>query len=121
MREYGFLAVVVQATAAMERLREMPRTAFWPQPVVSSTLVRLRPSRERKSAIRDFAAFVRVARGLFSARRKLASNALTVSGICCTRDEAEALLRKCGAPGDARGDSISVDEIVALSNELTRD
>jgi len=72
---YGPLSAFVGYWARAERLMSVPRRAFWPQPAVSSSLLRLVRTRTREQAS-GYADFARVVRTLFTARRKSIGHAL---------------------------------------------
>lgn len=118
-KEYGSLSVIVQARANVRIARIMPHTVFWPQPKVDSAIVRIEPTGERLARIRDPRWFNEVTRGLFSARRKMAINALKQDEkLRLPAQKIEAALRHLGIDPQERGERLSVDQIIDLSNEL---
>ena len=63
--------------------------------------------------------FGKVARGLFSARRKKAINALkNVKDLGLSSDELYVGFREAGIDPEQRGELLDVDQVVALSNTL---
>ncbi|MDP6381119.1 MAG: 16S rRNA (adenine(1518)-N(6)/adenine(1519)-N(6))-dimethyltransferase RsmA, partial [Phycisphaerae bacterium] len=96
-RTYGPLAVILQALGAVEIIRRLPASVFWPRPRVSSAMVRIVPSDEKRGRIRDIPLFRTVIEGLFGYRRKRCAKSLSFSAA--TRDLCDdwpALLTKCG-------------------------
>ncbi len=73
--EYGRLTVNVYYRASVELLEEVPPAAFFPQPKITSAIVRLRP-RVPPFEVRDEQVFFRVVRALFQHRRQRVRNAL---------------------------------------------
>ncbi|MDI6642443.1 MAG: 16S rRNA (adenine(1518)-N(6)/adenine(1519)-N(6))-dimethyltransferase RsmA [Candidatus Hodarchaeaceae archaeon] len=73
--EYGRLTLSTHYRASVELLNEVPSTAFFPQPKVTSAMVRLRP-REPPFKVKDEQVFFRVIRALFQHRRQRVRNAL---------------------------------------------
>jgi 16S rRNA (adenine1518-N6/adenine1519-N6)-dimethyltransferase len=73
--EYGRLTVNAHYRASVELLDEVPPTAFFPQPKVTSAIVRLRP-REPPFEVKDEQVFFNVVRALFQHRRQRVRNAL---------------------------------------------
>lgn len=73
--EYGRLTVNVYYRASVELLEEVPSTAFFPQPKVTSAVVRLKP-RGPPFEVKDEQVFSRVVRALFQHRRQRVRNAL---------------------------------------------
>ena len=73
--DYGRLTVNVYYRAHTELLDEVPPAAFFPQPKVTSAIVRLRP-REPPFEVADESMFFNVIRALFQHRRQRVRNAL---------------------------------------------
>ncbi|MDI6883909.1 MAG: 16S rRNA (adenine(1518)-N(6)/adenine(1519)-N(6))-dimethyltransferase RsmA [Hadesarchaea archaeon] len=73
--EYGRLTLSTHYRASVELLDEVPSTAFFPQPKVTSAMVRLRP-REPPFKVKDEQVFFRVIRALFQHQRQRVRNAL---------------------------------------------
>ncbi len=74
--DYGRLSVMLQTRFAMRKLFNVAPGAFRPPPKVESAVVRLVPLREKMKC--DEAAFERIVREAFSARRKTLRNALAL-------------------------------------------
>jgi len=73
--DYGRLTVNAYYRASVELLEEVPPEAFFPQPKVTSAIVRLRP-REPPFDVADEGMFFNVVRALFQHRRQRVRNAL---------------------------------------------
>lgn len=73
--DYGRLTVNAYYRASLELLREVPPDAFFPQPKVTSAIVRLKP-REPPFDVADESMFFNVVRALFQHRRQRVRNAL---------------------------------------------
>jgi len=117
-RDYGALSVVVQAHAAVEVVRTVPPSVFWPRPKVESAIVRLVPQPARGERIQDYATFVGLVRGAFGHRRKSLANALRTSHAVADKAAADALLACCGIDAMARAEQVSLEQYVALANKL---
>jgi 16S rRNA (adenine1518-N6/adenine1519-N6)-dimethyltransferase len=72
---YGRLTVNAYYRAGVELLEEVPPEAFFPQPKVTSAIVRLRP-RESPFEVVDERVFFNVVRAMFQHRRQRVRNAL---------------------------------------------
>lgn len=72
--DYGRLSVMLQTRFEMRKLFNVAPGAFRPPPKVESAVVRLVPRREKMEC--DAAAFEKIVREAFSARRKTLRNAL---------------------------------------------
>jgi len=109
-KEYGTLSILVQLLSRVEVIRTLPPQAFWPMPKISSALVRL--TREDRLGARagEFGKFVR---GIFSARRKTLSNAMTLAGM----DAGEAL-RRLGINPKSRPEQLTTEEYLRLFENI---
>jgi len=76
-RDYGYLSVRAQVYADVERLFDVPPSAFQPPPAVDSTVVRLLPrNRAAELGLADPARFLRFAGQCFRQKRKTLRNNL---------------------------------------------
>lgn len=67
---YGPVSILAQSLADVERLAELPPSAFWPRPKIDSTLVHLRPKAPEQSGVNDPLEFSRMLQRGFATRRK---------------------------------------------------
>jgi len=72
---YGRLTVNVHYRASVEVLEEVPPSAFFPEPKVTSSIVKMKP-RDPPFDVLDERMFFSVVRGLFQHRRQRVRNAL---------------------------------------------
>ncbi|MBX5464335.1 MAG: ribosomal RNA small subunit methyltransferase A [Clostridia bacterium] len=113
---YGALTVLVRRYAAVERLRRVPPTAFWPVPEVDSSLVRLWPRAERPPR-EPFDSLVRAA---FARRRKTLENTLLAwpgFGGRADRATVRRLCERAGIRPSSRAEELSVEEFERLARE----
>ena len=78
-RDYGYLSVLAQAQARVERLFDVPAAAFRPPPKVESSVVRLTPRATSDFGITDVRAFLRFASVCFRQKRKTLRNNLVAA------------------------------------------
>lgn len=109
--DYGRLSVMLQCHWTIEKLFDVPPTAFRPQPKVWSSVVRMLP--EQTVAICDSGSFYRIVEAAFSQRRKTLRNALR--GIVAEQD-----FIACNIDSARRGETLSVAEFAELANQLRR-
>ena len=118
-RDYGPVGVLVQALAEVQVLRRLAPSVFWPRPRVSSAMVRILPSAERRSRIADLATFRATLEGLFGHRRKQAARSLALSPtLGGTPGHWAERLEAVGLDPAARGETYSVTDILRLANSL---
>lgn len=110
-KDYGRLSVMVQYHCAVSRLFDVGPEAFTPPPKVDSSVVRLKPFREKPFTAASFEHFSALVKAAFAMRRKTLRNSLkTVLSTC--KDPVPVDLSR-------RAEELSVGEFVALSNFLT--
>lgn len=113
-KAYGALTLAVQYYCTVERVMDIPPTAFVPRPAVTSTVLKMRRREAPAVAVSDEAAFFRLIKMGFGQRRKIFSNAMKNGGI------PEALgvqiLERAGVDGKRRGETFSMEEYARLAN-----
>jgi 16S rRNA (adenine1518-N6/adenine1519-N6)-dimethyltransferase len=120
-KAYGRLSVLGQYSWTIETVLTVPRHAFFPQPAVDSTCLRLRAHPQPQPAVADERHFFALVKAAFSHRRKTLVNCLgSEPPFHLPRATAEALLRACGLPVTVRGEALSLREFARLSDGLTR-
>ncbi|HYC47072.1 MAG TPA: 16S rRNA (adenine(1518)-N(6)/adenine(1519)-N(6))-dimethyltransferase RsmA [Burkholderiales bacterium] len=107
--EYGRLSVMLQYRFALERVLEVPPSAFKPAPKVDSAVVRLMPLRERAPAAADEKLFADTVARAFSQRRKTLRN--TLGRVLSATDFATLEIDP-----QARAQTLSVDDFVRIAN-----
>ncbi len=103
---YGPLTVTAQLLSQVEVLRTLPPQAFWPQPKIDSSLVRVRRQNQLGNQAADFGRFVHQ---LFSARRKTLRKALTQAGYAAD----EMIAKHCLDP-QARPETLTPEVLLGL-------
>jgi 16S rRNA (adenine1518-N6/adenine1519-N6)-dimethyltransferase len=110
-KDYGVLSIFMQLQANVSRLLVLPPGAFRPAPKVWSAVIRLEfhPS---SPPVRDFRAFERLVKGLFSQRRKTLLNSL--GAALGDADAARRALARAGVDPGRRPETLELPELVAL-------
>lgn len=116
---YGYLSVIVQATARTQVLRHVRPGAFWPQPEVESSILRIRPDAELRAAAGDLEKLRQVAGDLFRHRRKQAARSLLMAGRVKDREAAARLLAEIGAAEADRCEQFTVEQFIRLAKLLS--
>ena len=115
---YGYLSVIVQAAARTQVLRRVSPGAFWPQPEVESSILRIRPDAELRAAAGDLEKLQGVASDLFRHRRKQAARSLLMAGRVKDREAAARLLAEIGATEADRCEQFTVAQFIRLAKLL---
>lgn len=111
----GTLTVLISYYAQVEKVIDIPPQAFYPPPRISSTVIRMRPTKEKRANNPDlFAAAVKAG---FSARRKMLFNSLS-KGLGIPKNQAKNILTRSGISEKKRAEQLSTTDFVKISNEL---
>jgi 16S rRNA (adenine1518-N6/adenine1519-N6)-dimethyltransferase len=117
--DYSALSVFTQFHAEPSLVSVVPRGAFFPPPKVDSAVVHLVPRPAPPYDVPSEEAFLSVSRAVFGQRRKTLANALSgAPALTFDRDTIQSALATTGIDGGRRGETLSGDEIAALSRAL---
>lgn len=120
-KEYGALAVGVQAVADARRVLRVPRGAFRPVPGVDSAVVRITPRVPSPLAVEEEEAFRTLVRACFQWRRKQLGTILRGHPeLSLPPGAGEAALRELGIDPRRRPETLAPGEFMALLRELAR-
>lgn len=114
--EYGAITAIIALRANAEIVKRVPRTMFTPRPNVDSAVVKL-TIEDGRIAVKDEELYKKVVHAAFLARRKTLENNL-VNAFKLSREAAQNLLLNCGIDLKARGETLSPEAFVRLSDEL---
>jgi 16S rRNA (adenine1518-N6/adenine1519-N6)-dimethyltransferase len=110
--EHGRLSIMLQYRFEMEKLLDVPASAFDPVPKVDSAVIRLTPLSPQPYVARDEAQFARVVAAAFSQRRKTVRNSLRAL-------VEEAAFLELGISSTARAQELAVAQFVALADHIS--
>jgi len=115
-RDYGVLAVIMGSLFAVEQVRTVPASVFWPQPEVMSAVVRLVPRGGWSDA--EYVPFLATVKTLFQQRRKQLGSALR---RLLALDEAQVadVTAAVGLDPSLRAEQIPAEQWRRLSSELS--
>jgi 16S rRNA (adenine1518-N6/adenine1519-N6)-dimethyltransferase len=122
---YGSLSVLARYHAVPELLFSVAPQEFWPQPDVTSAVIRLRLRPQPAVRVRDEALFFMVVRAAFRYRRKTLKNALDEAGLLPRPPGADdrlaaALFQAAGIDPGRRGETLDLDEFACLAEALAQ-
>lgn len=109
-RTYGIPSIKAAWWADLSRAGSVSRSIFWPVPNVDSGLVRLTRHEQPNADRRAVFALIDAA---FAQRRKTLRAAL--SGWAGSAERAEEILRAAGISPQARGESLSLADFIAIT------
>jgi 16S rRNA (adenine1518-N6/adenine1519-N6)-dimethyltransferase len=122
-KDYGILTVRMAACAAVQKLLELGPHHFHPRPKVDSQVVKItfHPQPDRALALPEYDPHMleKVVRAAFQQRRKTLINALSAADLDgLDKKTITAALDKAGLPAKIRGERLSVEEFIELTNIL---
>ena len=113
-KEFGSLSVFLSLHAEVESLFRVSPGAFYPRPEVDSVVVRVAPRPYPGTTAEERADAESLARAATGGRRKTIGNALA-RGLGIDGEAARALLRAADVDPTRRGESLSVEEWLAVA------
>jgi len=114
---YSLLSVRCQYLSIPQLIEVVPAECFTPPPKVDSAFVRLDMRTEPPMPVSDEKMMMRLVKAGFAMRRKTLSNAL--KGIV-EPDVLHLALETLGLPATVRGEALSVEQWIALSNACVK-
>ena len=118
-KDYGALAVWMQAQCDCRIIRIMPPSVFWPRPKVDSAIVQLKYNQKKRDRIPNLTFFHDFVRALFFHRRKF------IRSVLCSafkgrlnKETVDNVLAEMHLMGEIRAETLSVQDILALSEKF---
>ena len=108
-KEYGRLSVMLQYYCDVESMLIIKPEAFYPNPKVDSSIIKITPRKKPKYQLLDENSFEKIVKAAFSQRRKTLFN-----GLKKYLNESE--IKKIGIPKNERAEKLEVEDFVKLSN-----
>ena len=116
-KEYGALSLAVQYYSAASIESVVPPNCFIPRPKVSSCVVHMKVYPKSPYQVRDERILFRTIRASFNQRRKTLANGIRNSPeFSFSREEVCEILKECGIPENIRGEDLSLEEFIQISN-----
>ena len=117
--DYGAITAQVGYYGTVKRLFKVPAGCFVPSPKVDSAVVRIDLYRERKYNPKDEKLFHTLIKAAFEMRRKTLVNAISAKLPHYTREKITEAILAIGKPADVRGERLSTEDFVRLSDFLS--
>ncbi len=116
-KEYGSLTVMLNFYGKVEKIGNVSRKVFYPEPDVDSAIVRITPYRTNEVQLL-YSRLSRIVQAAFQQRRKTILNALSSAGYFTSKEELGSFLTKHGIDPNRRGETLSVNEFLRLTEGL---
>lgn len=118
-KDYGSLSVFIQFHYRTEIKFEVQPESFIPSPEVHSAVIKLKPYDEIPYKVKNKDFFFDVVKAIFNLRRKNIKNSLTLSPLIdLDKDIILEGLKECEINKRIRGENLSIEEMVSLSNKF---
>ncbi|KRQ86315.1 Ribosomal RNA small subunit methyltransferase A [Caloramator mitchellensis] len=115
--EYGTLSLLCQYHCDIKKVAKVSQNCFVPPPKVESAVIRLDVLDKKRVDVEDEKLFFNIIKAAFNMRRKTLHNALKTLGI--SQDILEGAMERAGIDAKRRGETLSIEEYAALSNEVS--
>lgn len=113
--EYGAITAAIDYYGEASITRKVNRKMFFPSPNVDSAVITI--TRRNKYFPKDEALFLKTIKAAFLMRRKTLANNL-MSAFSLSRECAEKVIENAGLDKSIRGERLSTEDFVKLSDEL---
>lgn len=113
----GAITYTVYYYGEAEKLLEVPKTAFIPEPSVTSEVIKINIRKEPPVKLKNEEEFFRLIKIAFLQRRKTLLNSLTNNGVS-NKENLIGILRKLNIDERIRSEKLTIEEFAELSNNL---
>ena len=117
--DYGAITAVLGYYGTARRLFKVSAGCFVPAPKVDSAVVRIDLYREPHFDIKDERLFRNLIKAAFEMRRKTLQNAISAKMSQFTKEQITSAIVAIGHDEKVRGERLSTEDFVRLSNELS--
>ncbi len=118
-KDYGALTLAVQYYADAKIMANVPPNCFMPRPAVGSAVINLVKHKEKRYDVKKEDMLFRIIRASFNQRRKTLQNGLNnAANLPYTKQQIAEAIEKMGLPAAVRGEKLSLEQFVELSNIL---
>jgi 16S rRNA (adenine1518-N6/adenine1519-N6)-dimethyltransferase len=119
-KDYGVLSLSVSYHCMADMLCEIGKSAFFPQPAVDSSFIRLMIREKPPVKVKDEKYLFSVIKAGFNQRRKTLLNALSNSKtLCLDKNVLTDIFNRLGLDIRVRAEELSLDEFALLSDSLS--
>ena len=116
--DYSALSVAIQIVSDVKYLRTVSKKMFYPIPNVDSAIIKI-DINKNKYKINNFKSLKAIIKSAFAMRRKTLINNLSKSNIL-DKDKCSKLLNDMNLDTRIRGEALSVEQFIELSNLIEK-
>lgn len=119
-KDYGALSLAVQYYAKPEIVLNVPASCFMPRPNVDSAVIRLNRYQTPAYDVKNEKLLFNLIKASFLQRRKTMLNSVSNGLGNVTKEDLANALESMGLPKTVRGEAITLEQFVELSNLLAK-
>ena len=119
--DYGAITASIAYYGRAKKLFDVSPNCFLPAPKVTSSVVRIELYDKIPYEPKSEKMLFKVIQGAFSQRRKTLLNSLSSYFPQVSKDKLSAIITDCGFDINIRGERLSIDDFVRLSNEILKE
>ncbi|NLL00088.1 MAG: 16S rRNA (adenine(1518)-N(6)/adenine(1519)-N(6))-dimethyltransferase RsmA [Clostridiales bacterium] len=119
-KDYGALSLAVQYYAEPYIAANVPPNCFMPRPKVGSAVINLTPYENPPYHVENERLLFSLIRASFNQRRKTLVNGINnYEGLSLSKDDIIDALNALGIANDIRGEALTLEQFIAISNRLS--
>lgn len=120
-KEYGALSLAVQYYAKPYIAANVPPNCFMPRPKVGSAVINLTPHENPPYNVENESLLFSLIRASFNQRRKTLANGIyNYEGLDFSKEDIISVLDALGIPNNIRGEALSLEQFIGISNQLLK-
>lgn len=119
-KDYGALSLAVQYYAKPEIVLNVPASCFMPRPNVDSAVIRLNRYQTPAYGVKNEKLLFNLIKASFLQRRKTMLNSVSNGLGNVTKEDLANALESMGLPKTVRGEALTLEQFVELSNLLAK-
>ncbi len=112
----GAITYTVYYYCKSNKIREVEKECFIPEPEVTSEVINLRIRNKEFVDVKDKKVMFKIIKSAYMQRRKTLNNSLTSVGIFKTKEQCINALKELGIREDARPESLTIEDFARLTN-----
>ena len=116
----GAITYAIYYYAESEEILKVEPNSFIPEPAVESKVIKLNIRKEKNVYVEDEELLFKIIKYAFMQRRKTLVNALEKSDIFKSKNEILEILKKVGLNDKIRGEALSLEDFVNITNFVTK-
>ena len=112
----GAITYTVYYYSVTEKILEVPKESFIPEPEVTSEVIKLKIRKDEIVNVKDKELMFKIIKNAFMQRRKTLLNALTNTKIFKAKEEGKEILEKVGLDENIRAEKLSLEKFSELTD-----